>query len=415
MTDDRVLRIDRFPTGVITPPPSKSLSHRALICAALAGGVHAIDRIENMGDSDDISATRSGILNVLAGLCNRPVDCGESGSTLRFLIPIAAVFSDAWVFKGKGRLFERPLSVYSEVFAAHGVAFANTGDEVHVRGPLRAGIFEVRGDISSQFISGLLLALPLLDGDSEIRLLTPLESAGYVDLTLDVMHTYGVSVERRFSVKDHALTGFAVPGGQKYRETPFRIEPDYSQAAFFLGAGALGCEVAVAGLNPNSLQGDRRILDVLREMGAVIGGGDKSPHGFAQIRIQAPDEGLHGITIDVSDIPDLVPPIAALAAVSRGVTRIENAYRLRMKESDRLHALKEALGALGAEIIEEKDALVIVGKKTLSGGRTDAWKDHRIAMAVALAAIKCARTVEITGSGAVRKSYPAFWKDWSQR
>jgi 3-phosphoshikimate 1-carboxyvinyltransferase len=419
MADSRT--ITKFPEGIITPPPSKSVSHRALICAALAGGEKAIGRIKNLGVSDDIDATRRGIAAILAGDADRAIDCGESGSTLRFLIPLAGLDGREWVFACKGRLAERPLGPYEAVFRACGGELKLVGSEVRVRGPLRPGLFELPGDVSSQFVTGLLLALPLLDGDSEIRITTPLESADYVRLTADVQQSFGVEINEAGEGGDgvfnfERITGWRVRGGQSYRSVKYTVEADWSQAAYFLCAGALGRRVAVAGMSPGSLQGDMRILGILKEAGCDVDAEMRliPKRDTATVRALAPHDGLRAVTVDASDIPDLVPPVAALACCLPGTSRIENAGRLRLKESDRLAALAHELGAIGAEIREDGDALVINGREQLAGGRADAHGDHRIAMALAVAAIGCGEPVELTGWESVRKSYPGFWDDFEK-
>jgi 3-phosphoshikimate 1-carboxyvinyltransferase len=445
--------IERFPSGVITPPPSKSVSHRALICAALAGGKVAMDQIFGSGVSDDIAATRAALQSLLGMGATPVIDAAESGSTLRFILPIAGVIGGKWRFKGRGRLMARPMDVYAKVFPSHGCEIEVFPDknEIKLEGRLSAGYFEIPGNISSQFISGLLFALPLLEGDSEIRLSSPLESADYVRMTLDVMQAFGVAA-------DAACNGWRIRGGQGYRATNYMVEKDWSQAAFFLGAAALGRDVAVAGLSMDSLQGDRRILDILRSMGAEIieinigeeewirtgmnrkgivapsvdrcrrigtNVSKKGPDAaemregrldaatpVSVLRVIPPIGGLKAIHLDVSEVPDLVPPIAALACFAQGSSRLEGAGRLRLKESDRLAALREELSKLGAAIKEDADSLLIDGRKTLPGGCADAHGDHRIAMAVALAAIRCEGCVTLTGWESVRKSYPDFWQDF---
>ncbi|MDR2487698.1 MAG: 3-phosphoshikimate 1-carboxyvinyltransferase, partial [Clostridiales Family XIII bacterium] len=388
--DARVISL--FPEGVVTPPPSKSISHRAMICASLAewqDGRHrspadprrgilmaAQKRIRNLGASDDIAATRDGLAQILAGDASVPVDCAESGSTLRFLIPLAAALSDAaWLFTGRGRLPQRPQAIYAETLPLHGVSFSQSAEGIRVRGQLQPGIFSLRGDVSSQFVSGLLLALPLLEGDSEIRLTTPLESADYVRMTVDVMRSFGIDLEevcQEDSLTDEGqrIVGWKVPGAQRFLRAKFRVEADWSQAAFFLCSAALGRRVAVDGLGIGSMQGDRRILHVLSRMGAEPSGEVRAfPHtDTCTVRIQVPEQGLMAADIDVSDIPDLVPPIAALACYCKGRTRLYNAARLRIKESDRLRALATELGRLGADIEEEADGLVIRGRESLRGG-----------------------------------------------
>jgi 3-phosphoshikimate 1-carboxyvinyltransferase len=448
--------IDLFPEGVVTPPPSKSLSHRALICAALSGGDRSIGRIKNLGASDDIDATRRGVMKIVSAMSAqgrareaddepgaRVVDCGESGSTLRFLIPLAGLDEREWIFRGRGRLMDRPLGVYEEMFRRRGGVFEQAAGEVRVRGPLRPGVYEAPGDVSSQFISGLLFALPLADGDSEIVLTSPLESSDYVRLTTDVMSAFGVDVCEKGEGENGAFApgersyhggsagpaipggqpyrsgggaGWTIPGGQSYRSVRYRVEADWSQAAFFLCAGALGRRVVVDGLSPGSLQGDMRILGILKDAGCDVDVELRMAfaRGLCSVRALAPRSGLRAVTVDARDIPDLVPPVAALACYLRGESRIENAGRLRLKESDRLAALAEELAALGADIRVDGDALVIRGREVLAGGRASAHGDHRIAMALAVAAVGCEGPVELTGRESVNKSYPGFWRDFEK-
>ena len=417
--------IGGFPSGVITPPPSKSLCHRAVICAALSEGESAI---ENFGRSDDVDATLNGVraldlaestlegdvlrirpkpaADASSGGPARPakvVDCGESGSTLRFLLPIAALGQCPAVFTGRGRLLERPLDVYAKIFnkfnefAEDGSKFIQEPGRVLIKGPLKNGKFILPGNVSSQFVSGLLLALPLLDGDSEIRLSTQLESSRYVEMTTSVMRRFGVDV-------DASGTSYFVGGGRRYRAAHYKIEADYSQASFFLAAAALGLDVRVSGLNPDSVQGDIAMLGILRDMGAdvVWRGGVVSVHA----------KTLSAVTVDAREIPDLVPPIASLCCFCDGTSEIVNAGRLRLKESDRLSALAGELGKLGAKVVETDDSLLITGVNRLKGGDADARGDHRIAMAMAVASIRADGPVSLTGWQSVNKSYPGFWDDF---
>jgi 3-phosphoshikimate 1-carboxyvinyltransferase len=466
MTEPRT--IDRFPEGVVTPPPSKSIGHRAVICAALAGGEKAMGRIKNLGTSDDIEATRRGVMKIVASregaepgkLHNngargkalhpdgvrpagdaapgangnggeRVIDCGESGSTLRFLIPLAGMDCREWIFRGGGRLMDRPLDIYEEVFRQSGGKFERSTGEVRVRGPLRPGVYELPGDVSSQFISGLLFALPLADADSRIVLTSPLESVDYVRLTTDVISAFGVSVSETGEGGDDLsdsdpgagdvgfgrATGWTIPGGQSYRSVKYRVEADWSQAAFFLCAGALGRRVVVDGLSPGSLQGDMRILGILKDAGCDVSAEMRMMpgRGVCSVRALAPRAGLRAVNVDARDIPDLAPPIAALACYLPGESRISHAGRLRLKESDRLAALVGELAAIGADIRAEGDSLVIRGRDSLAGGKADAHGDHRIAMALAVAAIGCDGPVELTGWESVSKSYPGFWRDFEKR
>lgn len=408
MEDRKIIRA--FPRGDVTPPPSKSVSHRGVICGALAaldGGGES--ELRGIALSQDIEATLGGIealgcrrrldggaLYIRGGGVRREeIDCGESGSTLRFLIPVAALAETETVFTGRGRLMERPMKPYIDA----GIPLEQSDGRIAVRGPLRAGVYVLPGDVSSQFVSGLLFALPLLREDSEIRLTSPLESRAYVDLTIDMMGRFGVTVLP-------TETGYRVPGGQRYRPATVTVEADYSQAAFFLGAAALGREVRCRGLLPDSIQGDRAILDILRSMGARV--------SFDGDAVTVAADRLRPITVDAREIPDLIPPVAALCCFCDGVSHIVGAGRLRYKESDRLHALASELSKLGARVEEGPDSLTIRGAERLPGGRADAWGDHRIAMALAVAAIRCDGPVELTGASSVRKSYPNFWEEFEK-
>ena len=406
--------IKQFPQGTITLPPSKSVAHRAVICAGLADGQSVL---RNITRSNDIDATVAcmralgavcdadgDVMRITGGLtaANRPLDCGESGSTLRFLIPIAVLLDSEISLTGHGRLMQRPLTPFLNALGKGGAEILQDGQILRVKGPIKSGRYELPGDISSQYVSGLLFALPLLGGDSEIVLTSPLESASYVDLTIDAMAQFGVAVEHT------EYSRFTVRGGQRYTAANMAIEADYSQAAFFLIASMLGCECSCAGLEKASKQGDRRILDILQNSG-----GEVVTHVDGSISIKA--ERLIAQTVDVSDIPDLVPPLAALFALCDGESRIINAGRLRHKESDRLSAVASELNALGAGIIEESDALIIRGRKRLRGGIVNSHNDHRIAMMAAVAAIGCDGAVTVAGSECVAKSYPRFLQDFEKK
>jgi 3-phosphoshikimate 1-carboxyvinyltransferase len=408
-TDAKI--INKFPQGVISPPPSKSLSQRAVICAALASGESVI---KNVALSDDIEATlrgvaalgaecelSDGVLRVRGGGEQRDdvINCAESGATLRFLIPVAALSDRETVFKGKGRLLMRPMDAYISAFAGTEPRFVHAKRELRVRGPLRGGRFSLPGDVSSQFVSGLMFALPLTEEDSEIVLSSPLESRRYAEMTIDVMRRFGVEVSAD-------EMSFGMSGGQSYHPANYTMEADYSQAAYFLGAAALGLDVKCAGLGERSRQGDKAILRILKKMGANI----ERKDGLVSVHA----DKLLPVTVDAREIPDLVPPVAALCCCCEGTSRIINAGRLRLKESDRLRSLSEELGKLGANIKETSDTLEIEGTGALRGGRADAHHDHRIAMAVALAAIRCTEEVSLIGWHNVEKSYPNFWDDFEK-
>ena len=371
--------------GAITPPPSKSQAHRLLIAAALADGE---SRIEHLADSQDIQATRRCMAALKAPGEDLPVlDCGESGSTLRFLIPVALALRGGGRFTGRGRLMERPQKPYFDLFDEKGIAYRQEDGVLTVQGRLTPGTFALPGDVSSQFVTGLLYALPLLEGDSRITLTTPLESRGYVDMTLGALERFGIRAE----CPDGRT--LRVPGGQTYRPCRAAVESDYSQAAFYYAANGLGGQVEILGLNPRSAQGDRCIV----------------PY---HMQLCGPGEA----ELDVSQCPDLVPPLAAHAALRQGITRIVNAARLRIKESDRLTAVTQVLTALGADVVEGADRLTITGQpEGLAGGVTvDSHNDHRIAMMAAVAATRCAAPVTITGAECVAKSYPDFWEDYER-
>ncbi len=378
--------------GTVTPPASKSQAHRAVLALALSGGE---GKLSNLSPSQDIQATQDCVTALKAAAPDGGLpllDCGESGSTLRFLIPVALALRGGGHFTSRGRLMERPQGPYFQIFDEKGIFYQQSDGRLLVKGQLPPGEYRLRGDVSSQFVTGLLYALPLLDGDSEIVLTTPLESRNYVDMTLDVLQKFGVQVENR------AYQRFLVPGNQKYR-TPesdgvkgMVIEADWSQAAFWYSAVALGSSIDMEGLNPFSIQGDMAI----------------AAH---YLRLTQPGD----VEIDVSQCPDLVPPLAAMAAVRQGSTYLTNAARLRMKESDRLSAVTEVLNALGADVKERPDSLTIHGKDSLTGGVTvDSHNDHRIAMMAAIAATRCVKPITVTGAECVAKSYPDFWKDYEK-
>lgn len=393
--------------GEITAIASKSQAHRYLICAALADGVSRIRCDER---SADIDAT-AGCLRALGAEIEykdshftvRPIrspqfatlDCGESGSTLRFLVPVVAALGCGADFVLHGRLAERPLSPLQELLEERGIVFTRPQKDIlHVEGKLSAGRFEIAGNVSSQFISGLLFALPLLDGRADIMLTSPLESAPYVDLTLAAM--------RRFGVQIHALSNFA---SGSYHACDITVEGDWSNCAFWLCAGAISQPVRVRGIDLHSAQGDRKIAEILERFGAGV-----EKHAFSVSVLPLP---MHGIELDASDIPDLVPPIALLAACAEGTTRIYGAKRLKIKESDRLQSVSATINALGGRVTVMEDGLIIEGTG-LKGGTVDSQNDHRIAMLAAIASSVCEAPVTLHGSEAVAKSYPRFWEDFEK-
>lgn len=398
--------------GGVKVPPSKSICHRAVICAGLSPGKSTIN---NVTLSEDIEATveamkslgaviekKTGFLEVdgvgKLKAAEREIDCHESGSTLRFLVPLAAAAGGSTAFHGRGKLAERPLNPYYEIFDMQGIEYETRNGKLPlvVQGRLRPGEYRLSGSISSQFISGLLFALPILDGDSRITITTELESKPYVDLTIDALKHFSIDVE------NNGYNELIIKGNQRYRANDCVVEGDYSQAAFWLAAGTLGADIACMGLKLESLQGDKVIMDIIESMGGKI--------VREEAAIKALPSKMYGTAIDASQCPDLVPVLAVLAALSCGTTSITNAERLRLKESDRLAALVSELGKLGADIDEKKDGLIIRGKEFLKGGTVDSWNDHRIAMALAVASLRCKEPVVIKGADSVRKSYPDFWE-----
>ncbi|MBP1534058.1 MAG: 3-phosphoshikimate 1-carboxyvinyltransferase [Ruminococcus sp.] len=386
--------------GSVIVPPSKSVAHRMLTAAALAQGESVIDRLYPSVDIlTTVEAMRQlgadirveGDRAIVRGIEKVPekavIDCCESGSTMRFIIPVAAALGVDTAFLGRGKLPQRPITPYLQVFPEHGVSFDyNNTMPFSVSGKLTGGRFEVEGGISSQFITGLLLALPVTGEDSEIVLTTRLESRPYVDITVGVLKDYGIEVIEQGS-------SYIIKGGQKYRPFSGAVEGDHSQGAFFTVANVLGSRVDCEGLNVKSFQGDKKIIEICSDM---VYNKNSAPEGFE---------------VDVSDIPDLVPILAVLASFCKGESRITGAARLRLKESDRLAAMEETLNALGGDVKASADSLTIQGKNMLKGGATvDAHNDHRIAMAMAIAATRCEQPITIHGAECVAKSYPDFWE-----
>lgn len=381
-------------SGKIIVPASKSISHRALICAALAKGR---SEIKNLLDCADTKATinilnafgakisQDGDITVVEGIQTPSetavADCFESGSTLRFLIPVAAALGCEAEFHGRAKLPERPITPYFTELAKNGIIFKTKTMPYQISGRLQAGDYSLAGDISSQFISGLLFALPLLNGDSRINITSPLQSKPYVDITIAELNKFGVEIEET----DY---GYFVKGNQSYTPQNTAIEADMSQAAFFVVANALGSEIAIEGLNMNSLQGDKAIIDIV-----------KNADGNA-------------FDVDASQIPDLVPILTVLAAFSKGTSHITNCGRLRLKECDRLAVTAAELNKLGARVTENSDSLVIEGVDKIHGGSCDSHVDHRIPMSLAIASTRSTEPVTINGAECVSKSYPNFFEDF---
>ena len=398
--------------GTVSAPPSKSMAHRAVLCSALAKGT---SHIENLEFSKDISATlaaagqlcarvESGPADVLVeGLGHfrpvfGPVDCCESGSTLRFLIPLASLTGQSITFVGRGRLMERPQSVYETLYREQNLHFEQANGQLTVAGSLRSGEYTLAGNVSSQFISGLLFALPLLAGDSTLHLIPPVESRSYIEMTRAAQAAFGVT--------SHWLndTTLCIPGGQQYHPRDYIVEGDYSQAAFLAVLGAVKGGITLTGLAAETLQGDAAILDILRRCGAKF---TRTEAGL--VFEQA---SLHGVDIDLADCPDLGPVLMVLGLLCEGTTVIRNAERLRIKESDRIAAMEAELRACGGVLSSEGGTITVQGCKPrlhapeapLSG-----HNDHRVVMSLTVLALTADIPLAINEAEAVQKSWPHFF------
>ena len=398
--------------GSITAPPSKSMAHRAVLCAALATGS---SHITNLEFSKDISAT----LAAAGQLCARvttgpadavveglgrfapltaPVDCCESGSTLRFLIPIASLTGQEVTFTGRGRLMERPQSVYETLYREQDLRFEQTSAGLTVAGALTPGEYRLAGNVSSQFISGLLFALPLLDGDSTLHLIPPVESRSYIDMTRAVQAAFGVT---SLWLDGNTL---ALPGRQHYHPCDYAVEGDYSQAAFPAVLGAVCGGVTVTGLSPDTLQGDAVILDILHRCGAQF-----TREGDTVTFAKAP---LHGVDIDLADCPDLGPVLMVLGLLCEGTTVIRNAERLRLKESDRIAAMEAELRACGGGLESDGGTITVHGCAEhlhAPEGILHGHNDHRVVMSLAVLSAAAGLPLTVDDAEAIQKSWPNFF------
>ncbi|WP_373483439.1 3-phosphoshikimate 1-carboxyvinyltransferase [Acetobacterium sp.] len=408
-------------TGSLEIPPSKSVSHRAIISAALAKGESVIsnvlmsedmiatcDAMSALGASIEKQEEQNGRFTLTIKGCDplalkaETIQCNESGSTLRFIIPIVLLQPKRAVITGKGRLVTRPMKPYYEIFAEKAIQYEHLNKEqdlpLAVEGSLTPGTYKIDGGVSSQFITGLLFALPLLAGDSVIELTSKLESKPYIDITLDVLKHFGIAIVNE---KDQR---FLIKGNQAYAPGKYRVEGDFSQGAFWLAAGAIGKKMDCKDLDLSSFQGDKVMVDLIKQMGGDI----SAETGGLMVK----KSETRGIVIDVSQCPDLVPILAVLGSLSKGTTTIINGERLRFKESDRLMATALELNKLGGNIEETADGLVIHGVDGFTGGHVQSHNDHRIAMALAIATIRASGKIVLDGAEAVNKSYPHFWEDF---
>ncbi len=381
--------------GTAAAISSKSDAHRRLIAAALSDkpteiflNIISKDIEATIGCLEAMGAKierRSGSLYVTpmsVGSESPMLNCCESGSTLRFLLPVAAAVCHTPRLTGDGRLPARPLSPLIEEMENNGCKFSSKSLPMTIESGLTSGVFKLPGNISSQYITGLLLSLPLLEGDSDITLTSPLESRGYVNMTLDTLNTFGIGL---------SITGvgYHIPGGQKYI-SPGRIdvEGDWSNAAFWLTADFLGGNVSVTGTDSLSPHEDKQIINILGRL-------------------------KDGCAVDARDIPDLVPIIAVAACGIAGTVTIYNVSRLRLKESDRIQTVTDMITSLGGSIASTDDSIIINGTGSLKGGHTDGFNDHRIVMAAAIASCICEEEVVIHGAQAVNKSYPGFFDEFN--
>jgi len=386
--------------GNIEIPASKSCTHRALISSALCRNGKSV--ISGISWSKDIQATVQAMESLGAGFeridgntlsvsgINKEIqkaliDCNESGSTLRFVMPVASALGIDSEFKGRGRLPQRPIDIYKRELSKHGIKFLSEEMPYITSGKLTGGRYEIEGNVSSQFITGLLFALPLLEEDSEIVLLSHLESKPYADITIDILKRFGIVVKE-------TEKGYSIKGGQTYIPHDEKIEGDYSQAGFFYTANAINSDVSIGNLNPESVQGDRQITEIIKN--------------------SCSDGVFQGFEADCSDIPDLVPILAVLGTYGKKQSVIYNAERLRIKESDRLVSTAEMINNIGGNVTVTDDGLII-NPCELRGGTVDSYGDHRIVMASAIAVLGCKGDVIVKGAEAVEKSYPDFFKDYT--
>ncbi|MCF0107264.1 MAG: 3-phosphoshikimate 1-carboxyvinyltransferase [Holdemanella sp.] len=403
--------------GSIEIPASKSMAHRAIICASLSKGTSVISNITYSKDIDatiqcmealgaaiqknksSCTITGCDLQNVKDSIV---CDCFESGSTLRFLIPIASLTGKEIIFKGQGRLLARPMEIYQELFDHQSLSFIQSDDSIKIKGSLKPGAYVLKGDVSSQFISGLLFALPLMDADSTIEILPPYESKSYVNLTISMLKQFGIQIEE---TSEYA---YSIKGNQQYISKDISVEGDYSQMAFFAVLGALNHTISCHNMNPDSAQGDKIILDFVKKAGALLDVKDST--------ITISPDSRHGQIIDLSNCPDLGPVLCVLASYIPSKTIITHAKRLRMKESDRIEAMECELRKWGVDIASTEDEIIIYGKDGYENAQEiliQGHNDHRIVMAMTIFAL-CAKSPSfIEGAQAIEKSYPDFFKDIS--
>ena len=402
----KIIKADKL-VGELSPPPSKSVLHRYIIASSLAKG---ISKIENISFSEDIIATIEAMKKLGAKIEqkenyllidgsdtfknlneNIEIDCNESGSTLRFLFPLSIVEENKVLFKGRGKLFKRPMTPYFENFEKYKIKHSYIDEnKILLEGQLKSGIYEIDGNISSQFITGLLFSLPLLEGESKIIINGKLESSNYIDISLECLSKFGIKII------NNSYQEFIIEGNQSYKVGNYHTEADYSQAAFFLVANAIGSKIKINDLNENSLQGDKKIIDYISEIDNW--------------------NSKDTLVLDGSETPDIIPILSLKAAVSGKKIEIVNIERLRIKESDRLKATVEELSKLNFDLIEKKDSILNNSRENFEVNKNEkvvslsAHSDHRIAMMIAIAATCYDGEILLDNLDCVKKSYPNFWE-----
>lgn len=404
----KIIKADKL-VGEVSPPPSKSILHRYIIASSLAKG---ISKIENISYSDDIIATIEAMEKLGAKIekkdnyllidgsktfdkkylsNNAEIDCNESGSTLRFLFPLSIVKKNKISFKGKGKLFKRPLNPYFENFDKYKIKYSYINEnEILLDGELKSGEYEIDGNISSQFITGLLFSLPLLNENSKIIIRGKLESSSYIDITVDCLNKFGIKII------NNSYQEFIIEGNQTYKSGDYEVEADYSQIAFFLVANSIGSNIKINGLNSNSLQGDKKIVDFIYK----IDNWNKKEK----------------LILDGSETPDIIPILSLKACISKKEIEIVNIARLRIKESDRLRAIVKELSKLGFDLLEKEDSILINSRKDFnkiinnSPVYLSSHSDHRIAMTIAIASTCYDGEIILDNLDCVKKSYPNFWE-----
>ncbi|MGD9761138.1 MAG: 3-phosphoshikimate 1-carboxyvinyltransferase [Candidatus Izemoplasmatales bacterium] len=399
-----------FAQGQLMVPPSKSLLHRSIICACLANGKSVI---KNVVFSDDIKATINAFKALgikidklenaleingrgnLSFFGDEIIDCKESGSTLRFLLPLFTNKKGIY-FTGKESLLNRPLSIYEEIFKNNNITFERMEKKLYLKNELQANWYEVLGNVSSQFISGLMFALPLKNEDSTIKIIGNLESKKYVDMTIDVLNKFGIIIQEKDNV-------YYIKGGQEYLPTDYKVEADFSQLAFFAVAGVINGDIKILNASNDSLQPDSEIISLIKQMGGKF---FKEKGNLRFVKSQT-----KGIDIDVSQHPDIAPILSILAGLSENSSTIYNAKRLRIKETDRLSAVTDILNLLGVKTETNQDSFIVHGEKFFTQNTFDSYNDHRMVMSIAIAALRADGPIIIERAEAVNKSYPHFFED----